>query len=409
MKSFRLKKRKHSKSRKRTNSKFKGAGPGQIHPEAESDITYQPENGSQPKPKPNPKLKSKYDGTLFTRRSSAIYPDAQIELPSIQSEPELQSELELEPEPVSEYDGSSKILGFIKEYVKYFKYLQDFDPKLETKEEAKSITTNYGDKIIFYKNTIIGILNNPELDLSKIYPLELLENVMQSDDDIIDSYLNIENPYLTDDIFTDIVINLEYANTCLNLKKIVEKMEKNKSNFPNATKFLKKQLNITNLLELIKGYNERLPPYYSKDQRITGKFSAIYYKNTIIDILTKPNLDLSKIDQSELLRNVIKSNDDDIIEAYVNLYNPLVTEHIIKKNIKQHITDSNKLITKMTLHKKNFPNITTFLDDEEVHKNSVEPLMESTTEGGTRRRRKSRKLRSRKLRRTNRRKTNRRK
>ena len=68
----------------------------------------------------------------------------------------------------------------------------------------------------------------------------------------------------------------------------------------------------------------------------------------------------------------------------------------------------------MTLHKKNFPNITTFLDDEEVDKNSVEPLMESTTEGGTRRRRKSRKLRSRKLRsrklrRTNRRKTNRRK
>jgi hypothetical protein len=62
------------------------------------------------------------------------------------------------------------------------------------------------------------------LDLSKIDQLELLKNVMQSDDDIIDSYLNIENPYLTDDIFTNIVIKLEYANTCLNLKKIVEKI-----------------------------------------------------------------------------------------------------------------------------------------------------------------------------------------
>jgi hypothetical protein len=108
-------------------------------------------------------------------------------------------------------------------------------------------------KANYYKNTIISILNNPQLDLSIINDVIinkdtakngtfflLLYIIASGNTEIINAYTNIQNPYITDDILTNIsnVIRSSNNSQSVNfLNNTIGKMKQNKENFPNVTKF----------------------------------------------------------------------------------------------------------------------------------------------------------------------------
>ena len=129
-----------------------------------------------------------------------------------------------------------------------------------------------------------------------------------------------------------------------------EPEQKNIDNFGKILGFLKK-LNKTN--DIVK-------------QRL--------YSNVILSILNDEEFDLSilnEADQAHVLFEIMKTYDDDIINAYVNIQNPYITEKNIMYIIKKiHPFDENDIfsidvflntIDKMKEKKENFPNIKNFL------------------------------------------------
>ena len=113
------------------------------------------------------------------------------------------------------------------------------------------------------KSEIISTLNNPALDLGIIdktkrtsylsskkdiidsgTPYILYEILSTGDDEIIDPYLNLYNPYLTSDILINVrrfmVYELGQENMIKNLNtfiSMIQKIELKKENFPNLQNF----------------------------------------------------------------------------------------------------------------------------------------------------------------------------
>ena len=210
-------------------------------------------------------------------------------------------------------------------------------------------------KQMYYSNTIASILNNPQFDLSKINEedqFKLLFNVMKSyNKNILTAYTTIPNPYITEKNIMDIIelirVNNGYANSSnmefYEFTYAIDKMKREKANFPNIKNFLEDKLNIVDtftsqdtpkIIDMINIYNKIDGPIYNVDLRNLNEIKKIYYKNTIISILNNPQFDLSKMneeDKFKLLLYIIQTDNDKITDTYLKLRNTGLTEKMIKR------------------------------------------------------------------------------
>jgi hypothetical protein len=206
------------------------------------------------------------------------------------------------------------------------------------------------------KSEIISILNNPALNLEIIDKMEppsykryqdikrsvtadlLYEILSTGDDEIIDPYLNLYNPYLTSDILINVrrfmVYEIGQENMIKNLNtfiSMIQKIELKKENFPNLQNFWEKKLDMADnferdrdisiLLTLIDNYNKtktRLTENYNLYYSYFLPDELTFYKNTILSILNNPNLDLGTGSHYLILRGIAQMNDNDVITAYLN-------------------------------------------------------------------------------------------
>ena len=196
-----------------------------------------------------------------------------------------------------------------------------------------------------YSNVIVSILNDEHFDLSKINEKNqayLLYEIMKTYyDDIIDAYVKIENPYITEKIIMSIIKKIHFYNEDLfsidDFINTIDKMKEKKENFPNIKNFLEDRLNIAetftsedtyNIIDLIKEkiLLKNLGGY-------GNKLKSIYYKNTIDYILENKQLDLSKINEKDkliLLIYIIQTDNNTITDNYLKLTNTGLTEKMIK-------------------------------------------------------------------------------
>ena len=209
-------------------------------------------------------------------------------------------------------------------------------------------------KEVYYRNTIEYILNNPQFDLSKINEEDrnkLLFNVMKSyNNNIITAYTTIPNPYITEKNIMDIIelirVNNVYANSSnielYEFTYAIDKMKKEKANFPNIKNFLEDKLNIADtftsqdtpkIIDMINIYNKIDGPIYNVDLRRLNVLKKKYYSNTIASILENKQLDLSKINEKDkliLLIYIIQTDNNIITDTYLKLRNTGLTEKMIK-------------------------------------------------------------------------------
>ena len=240
-------------------------------------------------------------------------------------------------------DNFGKILGFLKKLNK----------------------TNDIVKQRLYSNVILSILNDEEFDLSILNEADqahvLFEIMKTYDDDIINAYVNIQNPYITEKNIMYIIRKIHPfdENDIFSIDvflNTIDKMKEKKENFPNIKNFLEGKLNIVDTFTSEDTYKiiELIKEYISLKNRggYGNKLKAIHYKNTIDYILENKQLDLSKINQQDdkytLLLYVIESKNDKILDAYLKLRNTGLTDEMIEK-VKQslrleHIDYYNKFI-----------------------------------------------------------------
>jgi hypothetical protein len=246
----------------------------------------------------------------------------------------------------------SNLLGRYNWSKRYIKNMKD-----ETSDSIKNQRNKLKNDLEPLKSEIISTLNNPALDLGIIdktkrtsylrshkdiidsgTPYILHEILDTRDDNIIDTYLNLYNPYLTSDILTMIrrfmVYELGQENMIKNLNtfiSMIQKIELKKENFPNLQNFWEKKLDMADnferdrdisiLLTLIDNYNKtktRLTENYNLYYSYFLPDELTFYKNTILSILNNPNLDLGTGSHYLILRGIAQMNDNDVITAYLN-------------------------------------------------------------------------------------------
>ena len=217
--------------------------------------------------------------------------------------------------------------------------------------------TNNSVKKDLYSTVIVSILNDDHFDLSKINEKDqayLLYQIMKTYyDDIIDAYVNVENPYITEKILMSIIGKIHPYNEDLfsidDFINTIDKMKERKENFPNIKNFLEDRLNIVEtftsedtpkIIDLIK---EKI---LLKNLGGHGnELKSIYYKNTIDYILENKQLDLSKINETDdkylLLMYVIESDDNKILDAYLKLRNTGLTDEMLERVKKDLMYDYN--------------------------------------------------------------------
>lgn len=217
--------------------------------------------------------------------------------------------------------------------------------------------TNNSVKKDLYSTVIVSILNDDHFDLSKINEKDqayLLYQIMKTYyDDIIDAYVNIENPYITEKILMSIIGKIHPYNEDLfsidDFINTIDKMKERKENFPNIKNFLEDRLNIAEtftsedtpkIIDLIKEKN------LLKNLGGHGnELKSIYYKNTIDYILENKQLDLSKINETDdkylLLMYVIENDNNKILDAYLKLRNTGLTDEMLERVKKDLMYDYN--------------------------------------------------------------------
>ena len=142
--------------------------------------------------------------------------------------------------------------------------------------------------------------------------------------------------------------------------------------------------NFNKIVEFIKKYNylidETKNSSYFHEEKIKYARQANDYKQRILSILKNPDFDLSILneeDRYELLLNIIEQDDEPgslnyiyITSAYLNIYNPYVTENILMRifdalpNNKFFDGNFTMILKYMKSRQKNLPNIKNFLEDK---------------------------------------------
>jgi hypothetical protein len=187
-----------------------------------------------------------------------------------------------------------------------------------------------------------------------------------------------------------------------NLAKTIDKMKTKKQNFPNLQNFLDDKLNIAqtfttndsaNIVQLSEICQSLVNEYYT-----LNKIKENCYKNTIISILENSQFDLSKLNEQEklnLLINVIKIEDSNVSDAYLNLNNPELSQDMIQK-AEVVLFKSRSFYSHVRSFQEKF-------DAYIIRKNQTDNSSSNTLERGGKRRTRRRKTRRRKTRRKTRR------
>ena len=138
-------------------------------------------------------------------------------------------------------DKSDLLVKFLN-IINYYKYRIQENTNLHASEI-------YMNEVTEYKQAIISILSNPNLDLNVINNMSSLEDntlklffliVVIGDNDFTNLYLNLMNPYLTNDGLievNDLIGDNKQGKKIF--KQIINEMKKPpiRKNFPNITRF----------------------------------------------------------------------------------------------------------------------------------------------------------------------------